>query len=58
MAPGYGFLLVVFEYKAGGQTLYASSAERKDVVRLLNEFLQRATSEESYGQDLHDECSR
>jgi hypothetical protein len=43
-APGYGFALLIFEFE-GKNLFYMSSAERPNVLDLLQEFInqQRAT---------------
>jgi len=50
MPPGYGFILMIAERGPSGKLFYASDFKREDVVRALNEFLERATSEGDYGK--------
>jgi hypothetical protein len=51
MPPGYGFILMIAERGPSGKLFYASDFKREDVVRALNEFLERATSEGEYGKE-------
>jgi len=37
--PGYGFCFFLFSYGEGGNFFYTSSAQRGDVVKLLEEFI-------------------
>ena len=38
---GMGFMLMMFDYGKGGNMFYVSSAERKDVINAMNEFIIR-----------------
>jgi hypothetical protein len=44
MPPNYGFILFIAERGPKGKLFYASDFQREDVVRALNEFIERATS--------------
>lgn len=40
MPEGYGFALFIFEYQ-GPTFMYASSAQREDVIKLMKEFIEK-----------------
>lgn len=54
LPPAYGFILMIAERGPSGKLFYASDFRREDVVRALNEFLERATSEGDYGKGIKD----
>jgi hypothetical protein len=39
--PDYGFTLMLFTYGEGGELFYISSAQRKDMIRAMQEFQQK-----------------
>jgi hypothetical protein len=41
---GWGFTLLMFSYGADGAMVYLSSAEREDMLKALQEFLQKQAS--------------
>ena len=45
MPKGYGFMLMIFSYGAGGNLFYASSGKRDDVVRMMQEFIAKQEQE-------------
>jgi GTPase len=44
MPPGYGFSLFVFEFGDDGAVFYVSSAQRKDMLNVLKEFIKKQES--------------
>lgn len=43
LPAGWGFLLMLFEYGAGGSLFYLSSADRADMLTAIAEFMKRQT---------------
>ena len=41
MPPGFGFSLFIFSYGDSGEMFYFSSADRKDMIKALKEFIQK-----------------
>lgn len=41
MPEGWGFTLMIFNFGDKGNMFYISSAERKDMVEAMNEFIER-----------------
>jgi hypothetical protein len=41
MPPGYGFMLMIFEYGEKGAMFYLSSAVRADMIETLKEFIKK-----------------
>lgn len=39
--PGMGFALLLFDYGPGGNMFYTSSANREDMVKAMQEFIQK-----------------
>ena len=39
MPDGYGFSLLVFTFGEGGNMFYTSSAQREDMIRVMQEFI-------------------
>ena len=47
----YGFIVMVFPFnKTDGRLIYASNANREDVVDCMKEFIKK--TENSYGKDI------
>lgn len=44
-----GFMLMVFEYGEGGWMTYMSNAKRADMVRVLQEWIDRVNGEAEHG---------
>jgi hypothetical protein len=42
-SPGrrYGFALMIFDFGKGGDLFYTSNAQREDMVRLMQEFIEK-----------------
>lgn len=38
---GYGFSLLVFSFGEGGNMFYTSNAQREDMIRAMQEFIQK-----------------
>lgn len=38
---GYGFNLLIFSFGEGGNMFYASNAQREDMIRAMQEFIQK-----------------
>lgn len=49
LPEGWGFTLLLFDFNnsADGQLFYTSNGERKDVVKMMEEFIKLAKKEES-----------
>jgi hypothetical protein len=43
LPPGYGFLLMIFNFGEGGNMFYISNGEREDMMNAMREFLQKQT---------------
>ena len=41
LPKGYGFALFLFNFGPEGATFYISNAQREDIVRLLEDFIER-----------------
>ena len=41
MPKGYGFTLLLFEFGKGGNLFYISSGERADVIKTMEEFIEK-----------------
>lgn len=41
LPPGVGFALLVFDFGEGGSLTWISNAERDDMLRALQEFMQK-----------------
>ena len=41
LPEGYGFAFFLFTYGSGGNFFYTSSCEREDVIKLLEEFINK-----------------
>lgn len=41
MPQGYGFSLLIFSYGEGGDLFYTSSAQREDMIRTMQEFIEK-----------------
>lgn len=39
--PGFGFSLLVFSFGEGGSMFYTSNAQREDMIRAMQEFIQK-----------------
>lgn len=44
LPEGWGFALLIFEYRPGGTMTWISNAERQDMVKALQEFIQKQAS--------------
>lgn len=42
MPKGFGFVLLISSYGAGGSMFYTSSVDREDVIAMMREFIQKA----------------
>jgi hypothetical protein len=38
---GYGFSLLIFSFGEGGNMFYTSNAQREDMIRAMQEFIQK-----------------
>ena len=38
---GYGFSLLIFTFGEGGNMFYTSNAQREDMIRAMQEFIQK-----------------
>jgi hypothetical protein len=47
MPPGCGFVIVLFDYVAGGNMTYLSTGNRQDTVKLLRELCTKMEREPS-----------
>ena len=45
LPKGYGFALFLFNFGPEGATFYISNAQREDMIRLLEEFIERVRKE-------------
>src|SRR4029077_4314388 len=43
LPPGYGFLLMIFNFGEGGNMFYISNGEREDMMKAMREFIQKQT---------------
>ena len=43
LPPGYGFLLMMFNFGEGGNMFYISNGERHDMLKAMREFIQKNT---------------
>ncbi len=50
LPDGWGFTLLLFEFGAGGSTFYLSNARRDDMVRALQEFIERQQRDGAAGE--------
>ncbi len=41
MPAGYGFSLLIFGYSPNNELFYLSSAQREDMIRTMQEFIQK-----------------
>ena len=41
MPKGYGFSLLVFTFGEGGNMFYTSNAQREDMIRAMQEFIEK-----------------
>jgi hypothetical protein len=41
MPPGYGFSLLMFGFSPNNELFYVSSAQREDMIRTMQEFIQK-----------------
>jgi hypothetical protein len=39
--PGYGFNLMIFNFGERGNVFYASNADRVDMIRIMQDFIDR-----------------
>lgn len=44
LPPNTGYVLLAFDFGPGGRLEYASNAHRRDVVKMLREFIQKTES--------------
>lgn len=44
MPPGWGFALLVFTFGDGGTMTYISNAQREDMLKAMQEFMQKQGS--------------
>ena len=49
LPEGFGFALLSFYFNAEGQLMYVSNAKREDVVKAMEEFIEK--TKENYGND-------
>ena len=47
MPEGYGFTLLIYSYGKKGSLFYMSSAERADMIKTMQEFIDRQPREEA-----------
>lgn len=52
MPPGYGFVLMMFEFGESGNLFYCANAKREDVIPALKEFIQKTDSDETFGKHI------
>lgn len=52
MPPGYGFVLMMFEFGESGNMFYCANAQRKDVIAALKEFIEKTDSDETFGKHI------
>ncbi len=45
--PGFGFVLVLFDFGAKGSMHFVSNGHRPDVIRMLRELLEKIESEQN-----------
>jgi hypothetical protein len=43
LPPGYGFLLLIFNFGEGGNMFYVSNGERQDMMTAMREFIRKQT---------------
>jgi predicted secreted protein len=41
MPDGYGFSLLIFSFGPGGDMFYTSNSDREDMIRAMEEFIQK-----------------
>ena len=39
--PGYGFALLLFNFGEGGEMFYTSNAQREDIIKAMQEFIEK-----------------
>lgn len=49
LPKNWGFIVLTFEFGEKGQLVYASDADRKDVIEVMKEFIEK--TEQNYGND-------
>lgn len=49
LPDGFGFVVLAFKFNEKGEMIYVSNANRKDVVKSMEEFIEK--TENSYGND-------
>lgn len=45
--PGFGFALLLFSFGEGGSMFYISDANRKDIVKVMKEFIEKEEAKEN-----------
>ena len=41
MPPGWGFTLLIFNFGEGGNLFYTSNAQREDMIKTMQEFIEK-----------------
>ncbi len=49
LPDGFGFVVLAFKFNEKGEMIYVSNANREDVVKSMEEFIEK--TENSYGND-------
>lgn len=49
LPEGFGFVLLSFYFNSEGQLMYVSNAKREDVVKAMEEFIEK--TKKNYGND-------
>lgn len=49
LPKNWGFIVLTFEFGEKGQLVYVSDADRKDVIEVMKEFIEK--TEQNYGND-------
>lgn len=50
--PGYGFILMIFEFNSNGRANYVSNADRAEVLKMMEEFKERTMN--AWAKDRYD----
>lgn len=49
LPDGFGFVVLAFKFNEKGEIIYVSNANREDVVKSMEEFIEK--TDNSYGND-------
>ena len=54
--PNTGFVLLTYEFNKTGRTMYISNSNREDVLKAMQEFIDKNTENpEMFGKDVEEE---